>query len=323
MGNNMEVSKETKQEVMKIAEQFGKTKEDAKDDFKELYKLFTSGKINTKNQDVETVVLKALKGKYSAEYDGQPKVEYEAYVLDIAEPKDIITKEGKEMKVSNAYVIAFNPKEPNGKYSFAKVGHFENNVNKVLDLEKGQFYKVKVTSRGMKGNVLNLTAVDLTTWKKIDKDVEGFDDPSEVLKSAFQKVDIAEGEMKIKEDGLFLTEARVVSARLVDKKDGSGRLGIYKVVDDSIDDDAEELEKMGGGMTVFVDEHLMTCGMYSTALFMGRFSINNDYGGIQMNAELVVPIIHVPFEPSEHVSGKQTKLTEENENDSFLDDEDL
>lgn len=322
MGEKMEVSKETKQMVVTIADQFGKTKEDARDDFKELYKLFNSGNINIKGEDIDTVVLKALKSKYSAEFS-RPTIEFEAYLIDIHEPKDIVTKEGKELTVSNAFAITFNAKEPNAKHKFARIGHFDINAKKVLDLEKGKFYKVRLASKGMKGNVLNLTAVDITAWKQIDKDVDGFDDPTEVVKGVFKKVDIAEGEMKVGEEGLYLVEGRVAGARLVDKKDGSGRLGIFTVVDDSIDDDPEELETMGGGMTVFVEDNMMNCGMYSTALFIGRFSINNDYGGIQMNAELVMPIINVPFDPSENISSKQTKLTKENEDESILEDEDL
>lgn len=322
MSEKMEVSKETKTMVVTIADQFGKTKEDARDDFKELYKLFNSGNINIKGEDIETVVLKALKSKYSAEFS-RPTIEFEAYLIDIHEPKDIVTKEGKELTISNAFAITYNAKEPNAKHKFARVGHFDVNAKKVLDLENGNFYKVRLASKGMKGNVLNLSAVDITTWKKIDKDVDGFDDPTEVVKGFFKKVDIAEGEMKVGEEGLFLVEGRVAGARLVDKKDGSGRLGIFTVVDDSIDDDPEELESMGGGMTVFVEDNMMNCGMYSTALFIGRFSINNDYGGIQMNAELVMPIINVPFDPSENVSSKQTKLSKENEEESILEDEDL
>lgn len=318
----MEVSKETKKMVVTIADQFGKTKEDGRDDFKELYKLFSSGNINIKGENIETVVLKALRSKYSAEFS-RPTIEYEAYLIDILEPKDIITKEGKELTISNAFAIAINNKEPNAKHRFAKIGHFDNNANKVLDLEKGKFYKVRLHSKGIKGNVLSLSAVDITSWRQIDKEVEGFDDPTEVIKSVFPKVEIAEAEMKVGDEGIFLVEGRVAGARLVDRKDGTGRLGIFTVVDDSIDNDPEELESMGGGMTVFVDENMMNCGMYSTALFIGRFSINNDYGNVQMNAELVMPIIEVPFDPSENVSSKQTKLTEENEKESILDDEDL
>lgn len=322
MGEKMEISKDTKMAVKDIAEKFGKTKEEARDDFKELYKLFSAGKINTKGMDIETVVIKALKSKYSAEFT-RPTIEFDAYLIDIVEPREITTKEGKEMVVSNAYAITINNKEPNASHKFTRVAHFENNANKVLDLEKGKFYRVRLHSRGMKGNVLELTAVDLTTWKKLDKDVEGFEDPTEVVRSVFPKVDIAEGEMKLQDEGLFLVEGRVADARLLDKKDGSGRLGIYKIVDDSIDDDPEELEQMGGGMTVFVDENMMTCGMYSTALFIGRFGTSKDYGNIQMNADLVMPLIHVPFDPTEHVSKKQTSLNDLNEDESILDDEDL
>ena len=318
----MKVSEETKDSVQEIAEQFGKSKKEGKEDFMELYKLFTSKSINIKGESIETVVLKSLKAKYSAGFS-QRTTEFEAYLIDIAKPRDIITKEGKEMVVSNAYIIGINHKDPNAKHYFGKVGHFDNISNMVLELEKGSFYKVNLHNKGVKNNLLNVSAVETTSWKKLDKEVEGFDDPSEVVKKVFPKVEIAEGEMKMGDGKIFLVEGRVVSAKLVDKKDGSGRLGIYKVVDDSIDDDPEELETMGGGMTVFADENMMSCGMYSTALFIGRFSVNNDYGGIQMNAELVIPVIHVPFDPSENVSSKQTQLTDENEDDSVLEDEDL
>jgi len=318
----VEISEDTKNGVKTIAEQFGKTKEEAKSDFLEMYKLFGSGKINLRGENVESVVLKALRSKYSAEFS-RPTIEFEAYLIDTVKPKKIVTKEGKEMVVSNAYAITFNSKEQNPTYKFSRIAHFENNANKVNDLENGNFYKVRLSNNGIQGNVLKLTAVDITTWKKMDTKVEGFEDPVDVVKNIFQRVEIAEAEMKVGDKtGMFLVEGRVASVRLVDRKDGTGKVGIYKTVDESIDDDKEQLESMGGGMTVFVDENMVNCGTYSTAMFLGRFSMNDD-GFVQMNAELVIPIIEVPFDPTEIVSGKQTKLTEHNENDDILKDSDL
>jgi hypothetical protein len=322
--SDIKISKETIETIKKIANQFDKPI----DVVRKEYGVFIRSPILAERPDREEQALRMLKAKFVSEFD-QPTQQYEVYVIDKAKPVTITTKTGKnagkKMTIANVYGLAINPNEPNKKIRFAKIAHFDQNAAKVNDVEIGKFFKVKLTG-GIEGKHFRLAAAQSTTWTPDEDDIpESFKDPTTIIRNEFEMVDIAEGSLKIGNEGLFLVEGQVTSVRVVPKRSGDGSLGIYKIADSSIQDDKALAEEMRGGMTVFTDPDQVKCGWLSTVLVLGRFSMNEDKGVVQMNGELVIPIISMPLEmkPEEDATEKSTGLTEENSEQTILKDEEL
>lgn len=322
--SDITISKETVSAIKKIAEQYGKPIDIAKKEFG----VFIRSPILAERPDKEEQALRMLKAKFASEFD-QPTQQYEVYVIDKTKPVTITMKTGKnagkKMTISNVYGLAVNPNEPQKKIRFAKIAHFDANAPKVDEVEISKFYKVKLTG-GIEGKHFKLAAAQSTTWIPEDGEVADiFKDPTTLLRNEFDKVDIAEGSLKVGQEGLFLVEGQVTQVRVVPKRNGEGSLGIYKIADTSILDDQALVEEMRGGMTVFVDPDQVKCGWLSTVLILGRFSMNEEKDVVQMNGELVIPIIPMPLKlnPEDDVEEKDTGLTKDNENDSILKDEDI
>lgn len=313
------VSETTVAEVKKIAGDFGYKIDQTRTDFMEII----NSPVVKDREDREELAIKMLKAKYASAFD-RPTQEYDIYVMDITKPVTITKKsDNKKLTIGNILALAVNPQETDKKVRYAKIAHFDQNAPKVLTVESGAFYKARL-SGGLDGNYLKLSAVDITSYQKQEEDVPGFENPNEVIRKVFQRVEIAEASMKVGATDLFLVEGQASSARIVPRREQEGSIGIYKIVDDSIVEDKELLEEMRGGMTVFVDEDQVKCGYLSTLMILGRFRMNEEFGIVQMNGELVIPIVPTPFErPEEDVEPSDTGLTDKNKEDIILGDDEL
>lgn len=316
MSEQIKISEGTVEKVKEVAARFGYDIEQSKKDFITIIQEDFVKDLESK----EEVAVEMLQAKYASSFD-RPTQEYDAYVIDIAKPVTIISK-GKKMRIGNVYCLAINPNETDKKPRFAKIAHFDQTADKVLEVEKGQFYKVRL-SGGIEGTHYKLSATDATNYQKQDK-IKGFENPTEVIKKLFPIVEIAEASMKIGTTEMFLVEGQVTSARVIPRREQEGCLGIYKITDPSIIEDLELLEEMRGGMTIFVDEDQVKCGYLSKILALGRFSKNERDGIVQMNGEIIIPIIPTPFEkPQEEVSLADAGITDENKEEMILSDEEL
>jgi len=314
-----QVSPETIEKVTKIASDFGYKVDQTRTDFMDII----NNPVVKDRDDREELAIKMLKAKYASAFD-RPTQEYDIYVMDIIKPVTITKKsDNKRMTIGNILALAVNPAESEAKVRYAKIAHFDQNAPKVLTVEPGTFYKARL-SGGIEGNHLKLSAVDITSYQKQEEDVPGFENPNEVIRKVFDRIEIAEASMKAGATDLFLVEGQVSSARVVPRREQEGSIGIYKIVDDSIVEDRDLLEEMRGGMTVFVDEDQVKCGYLSTLMILGRFRMNEEFGIVQMNGELVIPIVPTPFErPEENVEPSDTGLTKENKEGIILGDDEL
>ena len=312
------ISPETVEEVKKIAATHGYELAQVKKDFMETI----ANPVLVDREDREELAIKMLKAKYASAFD-RPTQEYDVYVIDIIKPVTITKKsDNKRMTIGNILALAVNPSETEKKVRYAKIAHFDQNAQKVLTVKPGTFYKARL-SGGLDGNYLKLSAVDITSYQE-QEEVAGFENPNDVIRKVFSRIEIAEAAMKAGATDMFLGEGQVSSAGVVPRREQEGSIGIYKIVDDSIVEDKELLEEMRGGMTVFVDEDQVKCGYLSTVMILGRIRLNEEYGIPQMNGELVIPIVPTPFErPEEEVEPSDTGLDDENKDDMILGDEEL
>jgi len=312
------VEEETKKAVGEMAEQFGKELKEVQDDFKEI--LGSPILSHLSDKDKEMSAIRMVKATYAAGFGGRPTQKYQLYVLQKTVPKDVKKKDtGDIMRISNIYCLAVNQAEgDDAPIRYGRIAHFDKSADLVNTVEEGKAYEANLTGE-IKDGVFRLSASEITRYKENAELTESFGNPLDVVRNAFEAVEIAEASLKTGGE-MKLIEGTVSVVNVITTKAGN-KLGMYTIIDDSLT--MKDLEDMRGGLTVMVDPAQVKFGKLSQLAFIGHLS-NHEQHGVGMMGELILPIIETAYEaPQESVEEADTGLTDGNKNDVVIEDEDL
>ena len=309
------VSDNTKATIKKMAEEFGKEPDEIKEDFKEAFENPLIAKLENR----EEMAINILRARYASDF-GRPTHTYQVYVLQKTAPKEITKKDTQEkMRIANVYGLAINPEEGDeASIRYTSIAHFNNLASHVEQVDEGKAYEVKLSGGIDEKGAFKLSGTETTRYKEIESDQ--FGEPLDMLRNKFERVEIAEADLKAGSGDLRLIEGTVSSVAIVPTKKGT-KLGIYKLIDDSLT--AKDMQELGGGLSVMCDPGQVRFGQYSQVAVLGFLSRNEQYG-TSMNAQLIMPIVACDYEPpKENITPEETGLDDDNSSDDLLEDTDL
>jgi hypothetical protein len=289
-----------KAELKKIAKQWGKGMEIIVEMYAENLKM----PLVQAQENPSAQAIHGVRAMFASEFQ-RPTALYQIMVLGVEKSREIPNKDktvhkdkdGKEIPPPKKHIavvrgLATQTEVKNAVVKFTRISFWDDDSTApALDsLAENKMYEASL-SGGIKDDVFVLTGTKMTEFKLVTDVPAEMLKPLPILEKAFERAELCEITSMVGK-GLKLIRGTLVDAGIKNSKKDGRAFGVMRIIDDSMD--REDIQKLGGGLSVFASPEQIKYGKLSEVAMVGAVT-NSEERGLSFRPEIIVPIMPVAY----------------------------